>query len=90
MTFFTSLATIGRLRGWLQRFTDLYFMTDGRGQPADSTWVPVIYIFNNAFQYFKMGYASACAWILFFVVMVLTAINLYGSKRWVHYDGERK
>ncbi len=75
---------------WLQRFTDLYFMTDGKGQPADSTWVPVIYIFNNAFEYFKMGYASAWAWIMFFVVMALTAVNLYGSKRWVHYDGERK
>jgi multiple sugar transport system permease protein len=49
-----------------------------------------LYLFNNAFQYFKMGYASAWAWMIFAVVMLLTALNLYGSKRWVHYEGERK
>jgi multiple sugar transport system permease protein len=76
--------------GWLQRFTDIYVMTDGAGGPVDSTLVPVLYLFNNAFQYFKMGYASAWAWLIFFVVMALTALNLYGSKRWVHYEGERK
>ncbi|HTE20239.1 MAG TPA: sugar ABC transporter permease, partial [Armatimonadota bacterium] len=76
--------------GWLQRFTDIYVMTNGAGGPLDSTMVPVLYLFNNAFQYFKMGYASAWAWLIFAVVMVLTAVNLYGSKRWVHYEGERK
>ncbi len=76
--------------GWLQRFTDIYVMTNGTGGPVDSTLVPVLYLFNNAFQYFKMGYASAWAWLIFAVVMVLTAINLYGSSRWVYYEGERK
>lgn len=76
--------------GWMQRFTDIYVMTNGVGGPVDSTIVPVLYLFNNAFQYFKMGYASAWAWMIFGVVMLLTAINLYGSKRWVHYEGERK
>ena len=76
--------------GWLQRFTDIYVMTDGAGGPVDSTMVPILYLFNNAFQYFKMGYASAWAWLIFFVVAALTALNLYGSKRWVHYEGERK
>lgn len=75
---------------WLQRFTDIYVMTDGAGGPVDSTMVPVLYLFNNAFQYFKMGYASAWAWLIFAVVMALTALNLYGSKRWVYYEGERK
>jgi multiple sugar transport system permease protein len=76
--------------GWLQRFTDIYVMTDGAGGPVDSTMVPVLYLFNNAFQYFKMGYASAWAWLIFAVVMLLTALNLYGSKRWVYYEGDRK
>src|SRR5205814_1802100 len=75
---------------WLQRFTDVYVMTDGLGTPVDSTMVPVLYLFNNAFQYFMMGYASAWAWLMFAVVMALTAANLYFSKRWVHYEGERK
>jgi multiple sugar transport system permease protein len=76
--------------GWLQRFTDIYVMTDGAGGPVDSTMVPVLYLFNNAFQYFKMGYASAWAWLLFAIVLALTAVNLWGSKRWVYYEGERK
>jgi ABC-type sugar transport system permease subunit/ABC-type glycerol-3-phosphate transport system substrate-binding protein len=75
---------------WLQRFTDIYVMTNGAGGPVDSTMVPVLYLFNNAFQYFKMGYASAWAWLIFAVVMTLTAVNLYGSKRWVYYEGDRK
>jgi multiple sugar transport system permease protein len=76
--------------GWLQRFADIYVMTDGTGGPVDSTLVPVLYLFNNAFQYFKMGYASAWAWLIFFVVMSLTALNLIAGKRWVYYEGERK
>jgi ABC-type sugar transport system permease subunit/ABC-type glycerol-3-phosphate transport system substrate-binding protein len=75
---------------WLQRFTDIYVMTDGDGGPVDSTMVPVLYLFKNAFQYFKMGYASAWAWLIFVVVMALTALNLWSSKRWVYYEGDRK
>lgn len=76
--------------GWMQRFTDIYVMTGGVGGPVDSTMVPVLHLFNNGFQYFKMGYASAIAWLIFFVVMVLTGINLWGSKRWVYYEGDKK
>jgi ABC-type sugar transport system permease subunit/ABC-type glycerol-3-phosphate transport system substrate-binding protein len=76
--------------GWLQRFTDIYVMTNGAGGPVDSTMVPVLYLFRNAFEYFKMGYASAWAWLMFLVVMLLTAFNLLASKRWVYYEGERK
>jgi len=76
--------------GWLQRFTDIYVMTGGQGGPVDSTQVPVLYLFNNAFQYFKMGYASAWAWLIFAVVMALTVLNLATSRRWVHYEGERR
>lgn len=76
--------------GTVQRFTDIYVMTSGAGGPVDSTMVPILYLFNNAFQYFKMGYASAWAWLIFAAIMTLTAINLWGSKRWVYYEGERK
>src|SRR5205085_12422903 len=75
--------------GWVQRFTDVYVTTGGVGGPVDSTMVPVLYLFNNAFQYFKMGYASAWAWVLFVVIMSLTLLQLRGAQRWVHYEGER-
>ena len=56
------------------------------GGPADSTLFYVYYLFNNAFRYFKMGYASAQAWILFVVVLVLTLAQWRFSKKWVHYE----
>jgi ABC-type sugar transport system permease subunit/ABC-type glycerol-3-phosphate transport system substrate-binding protein len=57
-----------------------------QGGPVDSTLFYVFYLFNNAFRYFKMGYASAQAWILFLIVMALTAIQWRLAKKWVHYE----
>jgi multiple sugar transport system permease protein len=57
-----------------------------RGGPADSTLFYVYYLFNNAFRYFKMGYASAMAWILFVIVLVVTVVQWKYSKQWVHYE----
>src|SRR5439155_412072 len=71
----------------LQRFTDVYLMSSPNGGPVDSTMVPVLYLFNNAFQYFKMGYASAWAWVLFVIILSLTLVQLRGARRWVHYEG---
>lgn len=76
--------------GWLQRFTDIYVVTDGSGGPVDSTLVPVLYLFNNAFQFFRMGYASAWAWLIFLMILILTAVQFSVSRRWVYYEGERK
>lgn len=73
--------------GVLQTFETVYIMTGGG--PVDSTLVPVLYLFNCAFTYFKMGYASALAWILFVIVLILTLIQLKLAPRWVHYEGER-
>ena len=61
-----------------------YIMTEGG--PADSTLFYAYYLFKQAFQYFRMGYASALAWILFLVVLVLTLLQLWLSKKWVHYE----
>jgi multiple sugar transport system permease protein len=44
-------------------------------------------MWNNAFEVFDMGYASAMAWLLFIVVMILTIINMKIGKKWVHYEG---
>jgi ABC-type sugar transport system permease subunit/ABC-type glycerol-3-phosphate transport system substrate-binding protein len=72
------------LIGTMQIFTEAYIMT--AGGPLDSTLFFAYYLFRQAFQFFRMGYASALAWILFVVVLALTVVQLRLSKRWVHYD----
>lgn len=80
--------------GALQTFETAYILGNtGEGQttgPDDSLLVPVVYLFNNAFQYFKMGYASALAWILFIIILGLTLGQLKLAPRWVHYESESK
>jgi multiple sugar transport system permease protein len=76
--------------GVLQMFDQVYIMTgDPYGGPADSTMVPVPLLFKNGFQYFKMGYASALAWMLFGIILILSLIQLRLSNRWVHYEAEK-
>ncbi len=71
--------------GYLQIFTRAYVIT-GLNSPDNSLLFYVYYLFNNAFMYFKMGYASAMAWILFVIILALTLINLKLSKKWVFYQ----
>ncbi len=73
--------------GVLQTFDTVYIMTGGG--PVDSTAVPVLYLFNNAFTYFKMGYASAIAWLMFIIILALTVVQLKMAPRWVHYEAEK-
>jgi len=72
------------LIGTMQIFGEAYVMT--AGGPADSTLFYAYYLFREAFQYFRMGYASALAWILFLIVLALTLLQLWTSRGWVHYD----
>jgi len=74
--------------GTLQIFTQAVVMT--KGGPLDATLFYVYYLFNNAFEYFRMGYASAMAWILFIFILILTLIQLKLAPRWVHYESETK
>ncbi|MDC3416624.1 carbohydrate ABC transporter permease [Aquibacillus salsiterrae] len=74
--------------GAFQQFTLPYTMTQGQGTPANSLTFYVMYLYDNAFKFFKMGYASAMAWILFVIIMALTAVIFITSKRWVHYQGK--
>jgi multiple sugar transport system permease protein len=68
-----------------QTFTSAFVATDGG--PLDSTLFYVLYLFRQAFQYFNMGYASALAWVLFLIILVLTLIIVRTSDRWVYYEG---
>ena len=70
----------------LQVFTQAYIMTKG-GQPGDSTLFYCLYLFTNAFEYFRLGYASAMAWVLFAIIGVLTMLVFRGSRGYVHYEG---
>lgn len=70
----------------LQIFTLPYSLTQGQGTPANSLTFYVMHLYANAFGYLKMGYASAMAWILFLVILVLTVLVFRSSRKWVHYQ----
>lgn len=83
---------INGLIGALQIFTQIYIMTGtggaSMGGPNNASMMIVPYLFNNGFRFYKMGYASAIAWILFVLVMLLTLLVFRSSSAWVYYETE--
>lgn len=71
-----------------QIFTQVYIISENAG-PLWSTLFYVFYLWQQGFRFFKMGYASALALVLFTIIMALTMIVLYSSKRWVYYEAEQ-
>ncbi|GLY29459.1 ABC transporter permease [Kineosporia sp. NBRC 101731] len=74
------------LIGAFQSFTQAFIVSDGRGGPSDSTLFFTLYLYQQGFVNFNMGYASALAWLLLLIIAVFTAINFWASKFWVFYD----
>ncbi len=72
--------------GSFQVFTSAYVMTNGNGGPVNSTLFYVLYLYQNAFRFFDMGYASGMAWILFLIILVFTLIQFGIAGRWVYYE----
>jgi len=72
--------------GTFQYFTQTFVMT--KGGPDNSTLFYALYLYQNAFEYFRMGTACAMAWILFFITLIPTVIVFKSSARWVYYEGE--
>ncbi|MHB0877373.1 MAG: carbohydrate ABC transporter permease [Anaerolineae bacterium] len=70
--------------GSFQVFTAAYIMTGGG--PVNSTLFYVLYLYRQAFVYLYMGYASAMAWVLFTIVLLLALVQLWLAPRWVHYE----
>ena len=70
-----------------QTFTSAFVATNGG--PLDSTLFYVLYLYRQAFSFFNMGYASALAWVLFALVLVLTLAVVRSGSLWVYYEGER-
>jgi oligogalacturonide transport system permease protein len=71
-----------------QEFNGPYIITDGG--PLKATYLLPLYIYDKAFKSFDMGYASAIAWVLFAIIMVLTVVAFWSSKRWVYYAGDKR
>jgi multiple sugar transport system permease protein len=74
--------------GSFQVFTQAYVMTGGG--PNNATLFYVLYLYQKGFQQFQMGYASALAWVLFAIVLILTALVMRSSRSWVHYEGAKE
>jgi multiple sugar transport system permease protein len=81
--------------GSSQVFTQAYVMTGSaqpgsEGGPNNATLFVVLYLYKKAFQEFTMGYAASIAWVLFFLILVATVLQMKLARRWVYYEaGER-
>ena len=80
-------ALVTGLIAGLQYFTPVYVLTGGDGGPANSTLVLPLYIYQVAFRFFNMGYASAMSWVLLLLTVALTALVFLALSRRVYYAG---
>ncbi|MDC8772917.1 carbohydrate ABC transporter permease [Roseateles albus] len=71
-----------------QEFNGPYAITEGG--PLHSTYVLALYIYDQSFRYFNLGYGAALSWVLFALVGGLSAISFWSSKYWVFYSGEKE
>lgn len=67
-------------------FTPAFIISEGTGGPIDSTLFYTLYLYQEAFGYFRMGYAAALAWVLVVIIACFTAFSFLSSRYWVHYD----
>jgi multiple sugar transport system permease protein len=70
-------------------FSGAFIISGGSGAPLDSLLFFTVYLFDEAFQFLRMGYASALAWVLLLIIAAFTALAFWSSKYWVHYENER-
>ncbi len=77
----------------MQSFTEAYTAFFGSGNTTysnDAALFYSIYLFQQAFEFLNMGYASALAWVLFVIILAITLVQLKVSKRFVYYEGEQR
>ncbi len=75
-----------QLIGAFQSFTQAFVVSGGTGGPSDSTMFYSLYLYQQGFSQFNMGYASAMAWLLFIIIAIITAVTFVTSRYWVFYD----
>jgi multiple sugar transport system permease protein len=73
-----------------QAFTPAFIISGGGGGPVDSVLFYTLYLYQHGFSNFRMGYASAMAWILLLIIGVFTAIAFLSSRYWVYYEDETR
>jgi len=78
-------AIIQTIEGF-KSFTPAFIISGGTGNPINSTLFYTLYLYQEAFGFFRMGYASALAWILLVIVALFTSFSFLTSRYWVHYD----
>jgi multiple sugar transport system permease protein len=76
--------TMGMIGGF-QTFASAFIMTGGG--PVDATLFYNLYLYENAYQNMRMGYAAAMAWVMFFIILAFTLLQFWGSRHWVYYEG---
>jgi multiple sugar transport system permease protein len=67
-------------------FTPSFIISAGTGGPINSTLFYTLYLYQEAFGFFRMGYASALAWVLVLIIAVFTTFSFLSARYWVHYD----
>ena len=85
----TSLDLTNYIEGF-KAFTQAFIVSGGTGGPIDSTLFYSLYLYEEAFANFRMGYASALAWLLLIIIAIFTAIAFGTSKYWVYYEDESR
>lgn len=71
-----------------QVFDVVFVISEGTGKPLRSTLMYLLYFYQNAFERYDMGYASALVWVLFIIIMILTLLIFKSSSLWVYYETE--
>ena len=74
----------------LQTFTQIYILNADPNTPNNAIVMIIPYLFDNAFRFNKMGYASAMAWVVFVIIFALTLVVIRSSSAWVFYENEMK
>ena len=70
-------------------FNNVFIISGGNGSPVDFFLFYTLYLYQQGFEFFRMGYASALAWVLLIIISIFTAIYFYTSKYWVYYESEK-
>jgi multiple sugar transport system permease protein len=85
--FFTIIThTIAAMQMFDQAYT-MFYGPQQKSTASDESLVYMVYLFQNAFEFFKMGFASAMAWLLFLIILVITVIQVRIGNRFVYYEG---
>ncbi len=87
-TFVIFFTTVTGFIGSFQIFAAGFVITNGR--PNNGSLFYVLYLYNVGWRYLQMGYAALLAWVLFLLILILTALLLLTSTKWVHYEGAEK